>query len=127
MAPDEGPHVVCLSADILDRSRIQGVAKAVGTKIAFARSADDLESLLTEATSVVFADLNDAKADWLDAIRRVASGGQGRARPEIVGYVPHVDKERAKAGEEAGCTEVVSRAQFFKRLSVALADAAGKR
>lgn len=117
----ESALVVCLVADLLDRSRIAGVARAVGTPIAFVSSPDELVANLTDTVRTVFIDLNDPKAHGLDAIGRVADA---RPEPTIIGFISHADDDGIKAATKAGCDEVLSRAQFFKRLSVVLAEAA---
>lgn len=125
---DNEALVVCLVADLLDRSRIQGVARAVGTPIAFAASPDALVSAVTAQTRVVFIDLNDTKVHGVDGVTKLLSAHSDAAgRPTIIGFASHTDEAGMAAAREAGCDEVLSRAQFFRRLSVVLAEAGEPR
>lgn len=123
-----GGPVIALVSDLLDRSRIQGVARAVGTKIEFASSPDEVDQLLSPATPAVFINLND-NVDPIEAITRLVAGRkdggeEGNPTTRLIGFVSHVDEKKSTAAKNAGCDEVLSRALFFRRLSVVLAEAA---
>jgi hypothetical protein len=88
---------VVLSTDLMDRSRFPA-----GTR--FARRGEDLDA----DADVVVVDL--ARADALDAVRRLRVGG---AAGRIVGYGSHVERGLLDAAREAGCDEVLTRRAFF--------------
>ncbi|RIK05258.1 MAG: hypothetical protein DCC49_12665 [Acidobacteria bacterium] len=115
--------VVGLVADVLDRSRIQGVARAVGTDVEFAADPDELLELIDASTRTVFVDLGDTRVRPFEAIVRVgASRGADSTLPTLIGFISHTDKEGTAAAKEAGCDEVLARSAFFRRLSQVLAE-----
>lgn len=115
--------VVGLVADVLDRSRIQGVARAVGTDVEFAASPDELLSLIDPGTRTVFVDLSDSKVRPFEAIVRITTGRVADSRPPtLIGFIAHTDREGSAAAKEAGCDEVLARSAFFRRLSLVLAE-----
>lgn len=120
-------EVVGLVVDILDRSRIVGVARAVGTDVDFAEDPDELEQKITEDTTTVFVDLGDSKVRPFEAIVRiVARRTEGDRRPTLIGFIPHADKDGISAAKEAGCDEVLARSAFFRRLSLVFAEASSR-
>lgn len=117
--------VVGLVADVLDRSRIQGVARAVGTEVEFAATPDELLSLIDTATTAVFIDLSDSKVHPFEAILRItAERGTDGGSPKLIGFIAHTDKVGSEAARKAGCDEVFPRSAFFRRLSMVLAERA---
>ncbi len=114
--------VVGLVKDLLDRSRIQGMAKAVGSSVTFVSSLDELENIELGAETTIFVDLTDKE---LDGIRVPEILKQKSAvRPaRVIGFISHQDKEGIAAAQNAKFDEVLTRAAFFKRLSVLLAEA----
>ena len=89
--------VVAATPDLMDRSRL---------------AAELPEAELVRSLEGVEADLV-----LVDVSRPalVAQLGQVRA-PRIVGYGPHLDTEATAAALAAGCTEVLARSVFFRRL-----------
>jgi hypothetical protein len=92
--------VVALVSDLMDRSRL-------GAAVPGVRFVRDLAGVTAD---VVVVDLGRG-----DALAQLASLPPG-AVERVVGYVAHVDAERADAARAAGCTEVVPRSLFFRRL-----------
>jgi len=90
-------RVVALVYDLLDRSRIAAALPGVR----FVRSLDGVEA------DLVLVDLGAAPA--LGELANVRAA-------RIVGFVAHVDTERAAEARAAGCTEVLPRSVFFRRL-----------
>lgn len=116
-------HVVGLIADILDRSRISGVARAVGVEVEFASDPDELEALISPETRSILVDLSDPEVRPVEAIlRTVAARSNDSGLPRLVGFAPHSDKTGIRAAREAGCDEVLVRSAFFRRLSLLLAE-----
>jgi hypothetical protein len=122
--------VVGLLRDMLDRSRIQGVARAVGAQVEFVSDLDELQSGIGPATVAVFVDLTDPTLQGFRAPAVVSAvfpgtagepDSSGSGRPLVIGFLHHDDKEGFRRAQEAGFDEVLSRAAFFKRLSVILA------
>jgi hypothetical protein len=86
--------------DLMDRSKVSAAAPAV----TFVRSAAALVD--TDAPTVV-VDLS--RPGVLDVLAALA----GR---RIIGFGSHVDNELLEAARAAGCTEVLRRSEFFRRL-----------
>ena len=114
--------VVGLVKDLLDRSRIQGMARAVGSRVDFVSSIEELERADISEVTAVFVDLTDKDLHGVRAPDVVARISQGK-RPTIIGFIAHHDKDGISKAEEAGFDEVLTRAAFFRRLSVLLAEA----
>lgn len=124
-------RVVGLLKDLLDRSRIQGIARAVGAQVEFVSDLEELRSQLGPDVSSVFVDLTDSTLRGLDApalLENSASSGSPPMtvvdRPVLVGFLHHDDAEGIRRAKDAGFDEVLSRAAFFRRLSLLLAEAA---
>lgn len=95
--------------DLLFRTRIAEAARAQSVEIRFAR---EPEALAADApfASLVLVDL-DGASYAVEAVRRAA--------PEvrIVGFYSHVHEERRERALAAGCTEVLPRGQFVRRIA----------
>ncbi len=116
--------VVGLVKDLLDRSRILGMARAVGSSVEFVSSLEELRGLEIRPGTTVFVDLTDSELEGLkvpETIEERKRSGDVR----VVGFISHTDREGIAAAEAAGFDEVLSRAAFFKRLSVLLAETRG--
>jgi hypothetical protein len=96
---DERP-VVAFAPDLMDRSRIA----AAHPDAVFVRTLDELA---TTPARVVLLDLGRPGA--LAAIAAVGA--------PVVGFGSHVDDELLTAARAAGCTEVLARSVFFRRLT----------
>jgi CheY-like chemotaxis protein len=116
------PAAVGLVTDLLDRSRIEGVARAVGSSVAFVSDLDELVDSKYSEAMTVFVDLTDKDLDGI-RVPEVVGHRSGSQRPILIGFIAHNDKEGLAAAEAAGFDEVLTRAAFFKRLSVLLAQA----
>lgn len=114
--------VVGLVKDVLDRSRIQGVARAVGSSVAFASTLAELAESELGDTTTVFVDLTDEDLEGI-RVPEVVGRTEGSSCPRTIGFVSHQDRERVAEAEAAGFDEVLTRAAFFGRLSVLLAQA----
>lgn len=98
------PRVVALVPDLMDRSRLAGVADIV-----FVSRAADLDGAVAEIAVV-------------DLSRPGAIAAIGRVRAErIVAFGSHVDREVLDAARAAGCDEVLPRSAFFARAAELLA------
>ena len=94
--------------DLMDRSRITAAAPGA----VFVQTPDAL--LATDATTVV-VDLG--RPGVLEVVPRLA----GR---RVVGFGSHVDADLLEAARAAGCTEVLRRSEFFRRVGELVADPA---
>ena len=100
--------------DLFFSSKISEIAKQVGARIVFCRSA---ESVPTDANRIC-VDLNATTFDALAEIRKLNTT---RGVP-IFAYLSHVQVELKKQAEDAGATEVMPRSAFVQRLAAILSD-----
>ncbi len=106
-----------LVADLFFRSKIRAVAEAAGATVQFARSFEELQTLLSQtgvAASIII-DLNDRSLRSLEILSGLAQTGH-----RLLGFLSHVDVATANAAREAGCT-VMPRSKFVENLPAILA------
>lgn len=106
-----------LVADLFFRSKIRAVAEAAGVTVQFARSADELQTLLpkTQGSARIIIDLNDRSLRPLEILPGLAQAGH-----QLLGFLSHVDVATANAAREVGCT-VLPRSKFVENLPAILA------
>ncbi len=106
--------VLMLVRDLMLRSRIEGVAAALGVACAPAATLEIARVRVSESTpSIVFVDLSDSHfpaAETLVAMRAAAPGAR------IVAFASHVDLKAFKAARAAGFDLTLSRSEFTARL-----------
>ncbi|MEM7285570.1 MAG: hypothetical protein AAF480_04390 [Actinomycetota bacterium] len=90
-------RVVAFAPDLMDQSKL----RAAGVEIV--RSVGALAEVEADR---VLVDLS--RPGVLDAIADVDA--------EVIGFGPHVDDDLLQAGRAAGCSEVLARSVFFRRL-----------
>ena len=100
-------RVVALVPDLMDRSRIEPVARSVGVSLEFVTHTSELRALDVSSVGLVIVDL-DAPGS-LSALSDLAS-------VRTVGFGSHVDRDLLAAARQAGHAEVVSRSVLFHRL-----------
>jgi hypothetical protein len=107
--------VVAYIPDLMDRSKVQAVG---GDAIRFVSSAAALaEAAAVSGVSMVVVDLS--RPGVLDVLPEVAATGM-----RTIGFGSHVDHALLDAARQAGCTEVLPRSAFFRRLEELLGPAA---
>ncbi|MCI0697668.1 hypothetical protein L0337_37425 [candidate division KSB1 bacterium] len=106
-----------LVADLFFRSKIRAVAEAAGVVVQFARSVDELQTLLpkTQGDARVIIDLNDRSLRPLEILPGLAQAGH-----RLLGFLSHVDVATANAAREIGCA-VMPRSKFVENLPAILA------
>lgn len=109
--------IYILVADLFFRSKIRAVAEAAGVVAQFARSADELQTLLpkTQGGARIIIDLNDRSLRPLEVLPELVLAGH-----QLLGFLSHVDVATANAAREAGCT-VLPRSKFVENLAALLA------
>jgi hypothetical protein len=102
------PAVGLLSADLIDRSKVEAAAGGGGFRLVVwrRRAAVDLRQ---ERPAVVFVDLAHDDADAV--IRDLASSGV-----RVVGYGPHVDDLALVRARALGAADALPRSAFFRSL-----------
>jgi hypothetical protein len=100
------PEVLVFAPDLMDRSRISSVLPHAR----FLTTADQLAH--AAPGSIVLVDLH--RPGVLEVIPAVAGS--------VIGFASHVDDDLLRAGRAAGCTEVLPRSRFFRRLADLASD-----
>ncbi len=109
-----------LSDDLLFRSRITGVAEALGLSVATARTTDELLRAAEEhPPSGVLLDLHIPGLDIADVVARLK---RLTPPPRVIAYGSHVEAATLRQAREAGCDRVLPRSQFVDELPNALAQ-----
>ena len=107
--------IVLLTNDLMVASRIEGAAARAGVPFQSAANADDaLSRGAANGATLFLVDLSTAPMDITSIVGRAHS--MTVPPPTIIGFGPHVHKERLAAARAAGCDEVLSRGQFFADL-----------
>jgi len=115
--------VVAWVADLVFGSRISATAAAMGVGVELVRSLDEFQQAVQRACpKLAIVDLTVADSaggsEWA-SLRSVASDSV------LVGFVPHVDTERADSAKLAGFDEVLPRSRFAASLPELLGRFAG--
>ena len=93
--------VVVFAPDLMDRSRIS----AALPHAQFVSAADELHG--ADPTALLLVDLH--RPGVLDAIPTLSQ--------TVIGFASHVDDTLLQAARDAGCSEVLPRSRFFRRLA----------
>ncbi len=108
--------VVALVSDLMFGSRIREAAARLSVAVRSVRGPEALlEACRAEPPALVLADLDDGRVHPLEAIRSLRQDPELGALA-VVGFVSHVDAERAAAAQAAGCSQVLSRGAFVQEL-----------
>ncbi len=115
-------RVLAAVEDLLFRSKISETAEVLGIEARFPRSKGKLlETLRESPPDLLVLDLNSARFEPLELLRRVKSDEMTQRIP-TVGFLSHVQRDLAVAAKEAGCDRVMARSAFTKDLPRILAE-----
>jgi len=113
----EGPQILLVSPDLLSTSRIAGLAREAGGRLATLRNLDD--PLPSGSYDLVLLDLQAMSGDPAVLVTRVIAllNPQREAEPKklarIVAFGPHVAKDRLDQAKAAGADASVSRGELL--------------
>jgi hypothetical protein len=93
--------------DLMDRSKVEAVARANGVALEAVSSPDDLLDAVERGAEMVIVDLGRPRV--LEAL-----GSLGAVR--TVGFASHVNRDLIRDAATAGCRSVMARSAFFRRL-----------
>lgn len=114
-AHEESPRVGLLSANLMDRSRIEPVVSRSGAQlVVWDGRAGETIPREGRLPGVVLADLT--APDAIAAIERL-----GRAGIRVIAFGPHADRLALRRARQAGADEVLARSVFFDKLGELLA------
>jgi DNA-binding NarL/FixJ family response regulator len=108
--------VLALVDDLMFLSRIREAARGTDVDVRTARTAAALVAACREAQpTLVLADLDSARLPVIAAIEALRAETD-LAGVKVVGFVSHMNADRARMGREAGCATVLARSAFVQDL-----------
>ena len=113
--PPEGAgeplHAVVLIGELLFGSKVREALRQLGIEATFVTSPGSLDTTLSGPVALLIADLQEARLEPMDAIRRAKAKGAA-----VLAYGSHVDAGALEAGRQAGADTVVPRSVFSSQL-----------
>lgn len=104
--------------DLVFRSKISAAAERLGVPVRVAPRGAPLSQAARElGEGTILADLGEPGV--LDEVR----AAKAAAKVRVVGFLGHLQGDLARAAEEAGVDEVLTRGQFTQRLDELLRSA----
>jgi CheY-like chemotaxis protein len=112
--------VIALVDDLLFQSRIAEAARLAAIDVRFARGVEPLlEACRERPPRLVLADLDSRHLAADEAIQALRAEPALQEVP-VLGFVSHVNGERAQAAMAAGCQRVMARGAFVRELPALL-------
>lgn len=112
----ETQRVMAAVEDLMFKSKISETASTLGVEASFPRSPQKLlDAARTSPPDLLILDLASARFEPLKLLRSLASDAELSDIP-TVGFLPHVEKDLARAAREAGCDKIMARSAFTKDL-----------
>ena len=111
----ENSRVVALVDDLMFLSRITEAAAGLGLEVKKARNVVELVEACRLSPRVVLVDLDSSRLPWAEGLAALRAD-PALANVPVVGFYGHVHTERARQGEQAGCTQVLARGAFVQQL-----------
>ena len=96
-------------------STIEGTARELGIETRLVMHAGGAAASLAEPVSLVIVDLEMPGLDCADLMAHMPS-----ERPRVLGFYPHVLKDRFDSATKAGFDEVLTRGRFTSDLATIL-------
>ena len=117
--------VLALVDDLMFLSRIREAGRGAEVEVRTMRSAAALVAACREGgPALVLADLDSARLPVMAAIAALRAETD-LADVKIVGFVSHMNADRAQSGREAGCSLVLARSAFVQDLPEILRGSGG--
>ncbi len=111
--------VVAFVDDLMFVSRILEAAKGASVEVRTARQVAQVVAACDEGARLVIMDLDSPRLDTAGALAAL----QARAVPvPVIGFFSHVDVEKARRAQAAGCQTVLPRSAFVQKLPTLLAE-----
>jgi len=112
--------VVAVLNDLIFGTKIRSTAESLHIAAILVRSSDELARRLdADRPSLILVDLNTTLGAPISAI---TAARRHPARPYIVAFVSHVDRDLADRAAAAGADEVMPRSRFTMQLPQLLQD-----
>jgi len=107
-------RAIGLVRDLIFRSKIDAVARAVGTEVVYASTIDIALARFGESpATAVFVDLSDASLPAADVAARIRAAAPN---VRLIGFASHVDLKSLRSARDAGFDQTLSREEFTSRL-----------
>ena len=114
--------IVALVEDLVFTAKLRAAAQAAGVSLQTTTQVEEFLPLVRAAApGLILVDLNFSRADALQVVARVRELANGKKTP-IVGFLSHVQMERAQQALNAGCTVALPRSLFVQQLPTLLRD-----
>ncbi|HEY6989108.1 MAG TPA: response regulator [Bryobacteraceae bacterium] len=113
--------IIAVLSDLMFTVKIQDAAKRAGVETVFVTSQEDALARARENPALVILDLNDAKAQPLDLIRKLKND-DATAKIPLLGFVSHVAADLIQAARNNGCDKVMARSAFSQNLPAILSE-----
>jgi CheY-like chemotaxis protein len=117
------PSVIALVDDLMFLSRIREAARGSGVEVLAVRSVAELLEALRTPARLVILDLDSPRLPGLEAVQALRQDPALASVP-VVGFLSHVEADRARRSREAGCTRVMARGAFVREIAGLLGAAA---
>ena len=101
--------------------KIQDATKRAGVEAVFVTSQEDALARARENPALVILDLNDARTEPLDLIRKLKNDDT-TAKIPLLGFVSHVAADLIQAARNNGCDKVMARSAFSQNLPAILSE-----
>ena len=109
--------VVALVDDLFFQAKLLETAKQLGVDLRTYTTPDALAAeIARESPKLIVVDLN-ARADAIEAIKRVRAAD---GSIPLIGFLSHVQVELAERARAAGCSNVMPRSKFTRKLATIL-------
>ena len=105
--------ILAIVEDLFFRAKLETAATQLGTALTVASPEQSLEAFQGRAWQLVIIDLNVSSGDPLGLLRAIRKGAP---TVPIIGYCAHVQRELQAEAASAGCTTVLPRSAFVRRL-----------
>jgi hypothetical protein len=113
-------RTLALVSDLILATKIRSTGQALGRPVEVVRTLDDLRiAAAAGGASQVIVDLDAAGLD----VAAVVTAARAAGVPRVVGFLSHVNVERAQAASAAGVDEVLARSAFSANLPSLLTGA----
>ena len=108
-------RILAAVSDLLFASKISAAAKQLGLPLEYFRERDKLLQAAASEPGIVLVDLNNAALDPIELIASLKANPSTQPA-QVIGYVSHVQHERRREAERAGCDLVLPRSAFSQNL-----------
>ena len=114
--------IVALVEDLVFTAKLRLAAQATETTLHVATQAEEFLQLIRGTPPrLILLDLNFSRADALALVTQVRELANGHKTP-IIGFLSHVQTERAQQAVSAGCAAALPRSLFVQQLPALLRE-----